>query len=346
MVDRISSLDAGYTIGDLSIFPEALDDEEILYEAVNNAETMLKQTLSYNGKVIIVDDTSGFTAKGQIRLGPPPGEAGMFELVYYNNKTTNTFQDLKRAFSGSIQNVWPATTTHVTNAVVADHHNGIRDAIINIEEDLGIEEDPATGSLNAILKEQEVRFLTPKPLFRAFPTRGQPLLQVRFQNFTTGHIARYLWDFGDGSSSLEKSPSHTYLTEGFFTVKLNVITSTGAQGIATKINYIEVDDDISIPFFYVESLSNPFSVETASIMTANGTPTEPKEFVFVDQTDGDIVQRNWVFGDGETFTQNDSDIHDVSHIYTSPGVFLITLLNIFSNGRLTRAELTGPLVVL
>jgi len=341
MADRISSLDAGYRTGDLSIFPLALDDKDVLFEATNNSAITLKQALTYNGKIIVVEDTSMFPNKGELRVGPMPGLAGEYELIYYNKKTNNTFQELKRGYAGSSVNYWPARTTWVSNSVVAEHHNAIKDAIINIETDLGVKVDPEPTSLNGILKQQEIRFLAPKPLFRAFPIKGPPQLKVRFQNFTTGHIARFLWDFGDGGTSLEKSPIHTYVAEGTYTVKLNVVTTTGAQGIATKIGYITVSQLESPPFFYVDSIDSPYSVETATAES-----TDPKEFVFVDQTDGDIVQRNWIFGDNETYTQEDPDIHTVRHIYSKPGSYIVTELIQFSNGRLKKCQLPEPLVVL
>lgn len=338
-MDKIASTDVGYVAGDLSIFPEALDDKETLYEVRNNAKTTLKQTLSYNGKVIIVEDATGFPPQGQIRLGTAPEGDGAYELVVYGKRTANSFQDLKRGFAGSRQNAWTARKTFVTNSVVAETHNALKDAVINLENNFGLKENPDATSLNGILKSQEIRFLAPKPLFRAFPIKGPPPLKVRFQNFSTGHIVRYLWDFGDGGTSLERSPTHLYVTEGKYTIKLNVITSTGAQGVATKTEYIEVNIDESLPFTYIESLTNPYSLQTAAAMTNSGNPTEPKEFIFVDQTDGDIVQRNWVFGDGEKETQEDANIHETSHIYSKPGRYVVTLLVVFSNGRLKKIEL-------
>lgn len=341
MVDRISSLDDSYVSGDLSIYPEAIDDKEILYEATNNSWIVLKQTLSYSSNVIIVEDTTGFPNKGILRVGPPPGDSGTYEMIYYDLKTSNTFTTLKRGFAGSRQNVWYAGKAYVSNAVAAEHHNAIKDALINIEQNLGTKDDPEAASLNGILKTQEVRFLAPKPLFRAFPIKGAPSLKVRFQNFTTGHVIRYLWDFGDGGTSLEKSPTHTYLVEGQYTVKLNVITSTGAQGVVTKRGYILVDVDETMPFFYVDSIDNPYSVRTATELSV-----DPKEFIFVDQSDGDIVQRNWVFGDGDKYTQEDPDVHEITHIYQEPGEYIVSQLIQFSNGRLKRVELPQPLVVL
>ena len=361
MVDRITSLDEAYVTGDLSLFPLALDDKHQLYEVRNDAEIMLKQTLSYNGKTIIVEDTSMFPDKGILRVGlmqtisSQVGIEGQkaWELIYYNKKTKNTFQELIRGFAGSQANVWPAGKALVGMSVSAEIHNSVKDALLNIETDLGIRDFPDAESLNGILKAQEVRFLAPKPLFRAFPIKGPPPLSVRFQNFATGGSIRNLWDFGDGSTSLERSPNHTYFTEGIYTVKLNVVTVSGAQGVATKLGYIVVDADESSPFFYVDDVSDPYSIKTAASLTAGtfppdftATPTDPKEFVFVDQTDGDIVQRNWVFGDGINITENDPDVHDVSHIYQNPGEYTVTLLSVFSNGRLKRVQLPETLVVL
>lgn len=341
MVDRISSLDSGYEVGELSLFPLALDDNETLYEATNNTSVVLKQSLTYVSKSIIVETTEGFPDKGIIRVGPEPGESGSYEMIYYDILTPNSFKDLVRGFNGSVQSYWKSGQAFVSNAVNSEHHNSIKDAIINMEIDVGVELDPEVASLNGILKTQEARFLAPKPLFRIFPITGPPPLRVRFQNFTTGHIIRHFWDFGDGGTSLEKSPIHTYIIEGTYTVKLNIVTSTGSQGVATKKNYITVDTDESLPFFYVDSIDNPYSVDSAVELEEI-----PKEFLFVDQSDGEIVQRNWIFGDGDKTTQEDPDIHDIAHIYQKPGEYVVTELIQFSNGLLKRVELPMPLVVL
>lgn len=340
MADRISSLSDGYSTGMLSVFPEALDDYESLYKATNNAKVPLKQTLTFTGNRVIVEDTSLFPPNGIIRVGGDIGEPGQYEMIYYANKTRNTFENLIRGFAGSQQGHWHSNRSFVSNAVVAEHHNAVKDAVLNMEANCGVKDFPVETSLNGILKAQEVRFLAPKPLFRAFPIKGPPSLKVRFQNFSTGHVIRYLWDFGDGGTSLEKNPTHTYLTEGIYTVKLNVVTSTGAQGVATKINYIEVNADEKLPFFYVDSIDNPYSQQTATSLSV-----DPKEFMFIDQSDGDIVQRNWIFGDGTSYTEQDPDTHHITHIYSEPGEYIVSELIQFANGRLKRVELPEPLVV-
>lgn len=347
---RNSSLDIGYTTGDLSVYPEAKDSKETLYEVRNNAEAQLKQTLSYNGKYIVVDDTSNFPSQGLLRVGPPSGKPGAAELVYYASKTTGVFRGLIRGFAGSRQNPWPVGSW-VANAVMAEHHNAIKDAVIQIEKNLGTEENPEENSLNQILKSQETRFLAPKAIFRAHRVEGPPPLKVRFQNFSTGPLVRYFWDFGDGTTSVEKNPIHTYQAEGVYSIQLNVITSLGAQGITYKRNYITVDEEAKTPFFYVLPYQG-YSKETAESLNI-----EPTTFNFIDQTDGNITQRYWIFDgagtandeeeiDGTSFPVFDPNIHTTSYVYDKPGTYIPSLLILFENQNLKRSFLKEEILVL
>ena len=38
---------------------------------------------------------------------------------------------------------------------------------------------------------------------------------VNFSNTTTGAVTKYIWDFGDGDTSHEMNPAHTYTNNGF-----------------------------------------------------------------------------------------------------------------------------------
>lgn len=330
MADRVSSLDKGYATGDLSIYPDGIDSKETLYEVRNNAETVLSQALPYNGKFVVVNNASKFPPKGLITVGT--------EIIYYNARTDMVFSDLKRAFAGSRQNVWPLGTK-VGNSVMAEIHNSIKDAIINIEKNLGTKVDPDAESLNGILKELETRFLAPKPLFRASPVIGPPPLKVRFQNFSGGPPIRFLWDFGDGTTSVDVHPIHTYAKEGVYSVKLSMITSLGAQGVVTKTDYITVDANAKQPLFYVTPLSG------TSTQTATETSGTATKFKFVDQTDGDIVSRYWIWDDGTNLTVEDADIHSAEHVYAKPGTYEPSLLVVFADTKLKRVLLEDKIIV-
>lgn len=312
MVTKISSLDIDYTTGKLSNYPVTIDTRRELYEVKNNAETTLAHSINYNNTYLVVEDTSKFPSQGLLKVGE--------ETIYYDAKTPTVFKKLIRGFCSSKQRPWPSGTK-VANAVFAEPHNALKDAIINIETNLGIDSNDATDtSLNGILLKQEQRFLAPKPIFKASIRRGASPLRVKFQNFSGGDLVRCLWTFGDGSQSIEFAPEHVYLNAGTYEVKLNVITSLGAQGIATKSNYIIVDDSLKEGFYY----TNPISGTTDTA------------FEFVDQTSFDVVSRYWIFGDGTTESITDPDVHSTFHTYSEAGVYETALIVVFEDQSIRR----------
>jgi PKD repeat protein len=80
---------------------------------------------------------------------------------------------------------------------------------------------------------------TPLAAFTSTPTTGMGSLCVHFVDQSYGGSSNIQWDFGDGSSSSEKSPFHTYTNPGYYTVSLR-ISGPGGTDIETKVNYIHV----------------------------------------------------------------------------------------------------------
>ncbi len=92
----------------------------------------------------------------------------------------------------------------------------------------------------------------PKP-----PITGEALftyvpngLTVTFTNVSTvSGTVTYLWDFGDGETSTEKDPVHTYASKGEYNVKLTVTDSEGGDHtVSTKITVdknspVKLDDN-------------------------------------------------------------------------------------------------------
>ncbi|MEM7234016.1 MAG: PKD domain-containing protein, partial [Planctomycetota bacterium] len=56
---------------------------------------------------------------------------------------------------------------------------------------------------------------------------GSTPLKVSFANLSVGSISKQTWDFGDGNTSSEKSPTHTYKTPGRYDVTLTVEDAHG-----------------------------------------------------------------------------------------------------------------------
>jgi len=60
---------------------------------------------------------------------------------------------------------------------------------------------------------------------------------IRFTDNSTGQITKYIWDFGDGTTSNEKNPIHQYQKAGEWVVKLSI---EGPDGYDRKIKIWEV----------------------------------------------------------------------------------------------------------
>lgn len=62
----------------------------------------------------------------------------------------------------------------------------------------------------------------PVAKFSADPIYGTAPLTVQFTDKSTGYPGTWLWDFGDGSTSTQRNPSHTYQYAGAYDVVLTV----------------------------------------------------------------------------------------------------------------------------
>jgi PKD repeat protein len=72
----------------------------------------------------------------------------------------------------------------------------------------------------------------PEADFTGCATADEAPFMVSFSNQSSGNITGYLWDFGDGSSSIEKAPSHTYVLPGYYEISLSVTGPDGSDTLA------------------------------------------------------------------------------------------------------------------
>ncbi|MCG7854612.1 MAG: PKD domain-containing protein [Methanoregulaceae archaeon] len=71
--------------------------------------------------------------------------------------------------------------------------------------------------------------MLPTAQFTGVPREGQVPLSVQFSDLSTGSPERWAWNFGDGTGSVEKNPTHLYLEQGDYTVALTVTNSYGSN---------------------------------------------------------------------------------------------------------------------
>ncbi|RKY13797.1 MAG: hypothetical protein DRP82_04935, partial [Planctomycetota bacterium] len=147
--------------------------------------------------------------------------------------------------------------------------------------------------------------------FTADPTSGLPPLTVQFKDLsssTTSTIVSWSWDFGDGGTSDERNPSHTYSSEGKYTVTLTVMDNSGRTRTCTKTDYIVVGG-VKAQF--------------------TATPTYgdcPLTVTFTDNSVGVITNWRWDFGDGTVLEMDSSNYQpSVTHVYNTPGEYTVTL---------------------
>ncbi len=147
-------------------------------------------------------------------------------------------------------------------------------------------------------------------------TTSAVLCERKLVNFTSqstsvdGNITGWAWDFGDGNTSTEQNPTHTYAAFGNYNVKLKVTTQFSCESIITKqitINPLPLVD-FEIPDFCLADASAVFT----------NTTTIPSN---------EQLTYTWNFGDQNANSQrpNTSTERNGRHVYTSTGIYEVTL---------------------
>ncbi|NCT66485.1 MAG: PKD domain-containing protein [Rhodanobacteraceae bacterium] len=136
-----------------------------------------------------------------------------------------------------------------------------------------------------------------------FTTNGLTAQFTDASSDSDGTIASWAWTFGDGTTSTQQNPSHTYAAAGSYTVTLTATDDGGATN----------------------TISKPVTVATSNVPpTANfGFTTTGLTANFTDgstDSDGSIASRSWTFGDGATSTATNP-----SHTYAAAGTYSVTL---------------------
>lgn len=79
----------------------------------------------------------------------------------------------------------------------------------------------------------------PTASFTADKTSGAAPCAIRFIDGSTGQITAWSWNFGDGVTSKQDSPTHIYNAAGTYNVSLTVSSPNGSS-TQTRNGYITV----------------------------------------------------------------------------------------------------------
>jgi len=161
-----------------------------------------------------------------------------------------------------------------------------------------------TNGVSNLTRVDCIAVLTPPPQaeFDADLTAGVGPLTVAFHDLSQGLVSAWLWDLGDGVTSIEPAPVHTYTSFGSFDVALTV---SGPDGSTTRMRaaYVSVLEPLTADF-------------TAQVPT---TPA-PATVQFTDTSRGGATGWTWDFGDGST-----SSAQSPAHVYAGGGTYLVQL---------------------
>ncbi|MDD1716532.1 MAG: PKD domain-containing protein [Methanolinea sp.] len=155
----------------------------------------------------------------------------------------------------------------------------------------------------------------PIPGFSATPRTGQFPLAVQFTDISMGGPTSWFWNFGDGSSSTERNPAHTYANPGVYSVTLTVTNSYGS-GQKAEQDYIATG-----------------SIPVANFVATPSVGTSPLAVQFSDLSSGSPSSWEWDFGDGQA-----SATRNPIHTYTASGSYTVTLTVHNAFGSQTRIQ--------
>lgn len=143
-------------------------------------------------------------------------------------------------------------------------------------------------------------------------------------------VASWLWNFGDGQTSVRKNPSHLYANGGNYTVKLTVTNGSSCIS-STTTKTIHIIPQVNMSFSY----STP-DCETQAVTFTDASIA----------TEGNITSRVWDYGDSTQETKSNN--LPFQHTFAKAGNYLVKLSITIDKGcvyTLTKTVIINPLPV-
>jgi PKD repeat protein len=183
--------------------------------------------------------------------------------------------------------------------------------------------------------QQEVTVTPPPPApppmadFFYYPSDVYTNTQVQFYNssWDPGNFGMYAnWDFGDGTTSNDWSPSHKFITVGTYTVTLTVTTYDGRSASTMRVLTVAPP-----PPPVAEFNPNPFNPSTYDTVQFDNLSYDPACWYCYS------LSASWDFGDGAMSTQ-----WGPTHRYAADGNYTVTLTITTPDGRVGSTTRSVP----
>jgi PKD repeat protein len=165
------------------------------------------------------------------------------------------------------------------------------------------------------------------------PLGGIVPLTVAFTASASGGTGPYTyeWDFGDGGTSTEQNPSHTYVSPGTFAASCTATDSLSNTGTSPDVDVTATGAVVGFSVGTGVDVLLLLLGTAPLVASASGTPLAGEIPLEVDFTGGATggsppYTWAWTFGDGGTSTEQSP-----THTYTVPGVYTAQLVVTDSN---------------
>ena len=267
-----------------SINPTALYTQEGTYDILLYSESYFgcRDTTSYHNYIEYIKPKSNFQSNDDsICIGE--------EII---------FQNLSEGLELSyIWDFGDGNTSYLKNPIYSYNSNGIYDITLQVIDTLGCS--------NKYTYSNYINVLNPTSDFsiQSISSNCVPAL-ANFTNNSSLDAVYFDWNFGDGTTSNIKNPSHLFSNNGVYSITLVSKNMFGCSDTSLKINYVDV------------SSSNP----EGSFTVSSNIVCNEEELIFTSNilnTDSIL----WYFGNG--VYSSDSI---VSYSYFQPGEYIPMLV--------------------
>jgi PKD repeat protein len=181
---------------------------------------------------LCAETTDGAGGHGFITVTNPPVADFYTSNQYSSAPFTVSFSDSSRG-AGPMTWLWEfgdGTTSNLQNPTHTFKNNGDYTVRLTVTNEYGSNTKTVPAYIGV--------GVPPEAEFSASPRDGNVPLVVKFSDASKNRPTSWKWNFGDGNTSTEQNPTHTYATEGIYFVTLRVSNHFGSDGL-TKSGYIQ-----------------------------------------------------------------------------------------------------------